>query len=122
MAQLNASSGSKITFDGTVYPVTNIKYSAKVDNTDITDSNTAVGFKESIDGRGEYTFTFDGYKDNSVSDIPTGTKKACILNYGAARYIGSASIQSIDVDGNVIDGVVKVSYAGKFHGAVSASL
>jgi len=122
MSQLNVASGSGITFDTIKYPVINIKYSVKVDNTDTTDSDTAVGSKDSIDGRAENTFTFEGFKSSTVADIPTGTTKVCILRYGLLTYIGSASFQGLDVDGDIATGVAKVSYQGKFHGAVSASI
>ena len=122
MAQLNIASGSSVVLGGTTYPVTNIKVSFKVDNTDTTDSGTAVGYKESIDGRSDVSFTFDGYKSSTVADVPTGNKLPCRLNFGTVYYTGSASVQSVDVDGDVITGVAKVSYAAKFHGAVSSSI
>lgn len=122
MAKLSAASGSSIIYSGSTYPVTNIKVSQKTDNTDVTDSSTATGYKESLDGRKETTFTFDGYKDGSVYDITTGVKYPAIVNIGGMKYIGTASIQDSDVDADVITGVVKTSYAGKFHGAVSQSL
>lgn len=122
MSKLNAASGSNVIFSGSTYPVTNLKVSKKTDNTDVTDSSTADGFKESLDGRIEYTFTFDGYKDGSVYDIVTGIKAPISINIGTMKYIGTASIQDLDVDAEVITGVVKTSYAGKFHGTVSQSL
>lgn len=122
MSKLNIASGSKVTFDSVIYPVTNLTYNVTHDNTDTTDSSTAVGFKESIDGRKESTFTFNAFKDGTASDIPTGETKACTLHFGTHRYIGSASIQDLGIDGDVVTGVVNVSYSGKFHGAVSASI
>ena len=117
----NASSGSGVKLGSTTYPVDNIKLSVKVDNTDVTDSSTAVGFKDTIDGRAEWTFTFDGYKSSTTADIPTGVTTGCILYMGAATYSGSVSIQTMGQDANVVNGVIKSSYAGKFHGAVSSS-
>lgn len=116
-----SNSSSAFIFDGSTYYLTDLTFNQGSDKIDVTDTGTSGDGKEYIYGRKERTFNAQAWKDSATALPTLATSKACTLKFEGNMYVGSASLESVEVAGSIDNGV-KLTVNGTFNGAVSSSL
>ena len=104
----------------TKYYLTGLEFGENYDSIETTDTNTSGDGKEYLGGRAERTFKCDIIMDVSSSDCTMNSSLATTASFEGKTYTGLGTLLNKNVQGS-IDDAVKVSYDGRFNGAVTVT-
>lgn len=102
------------------YYLTGLEFGENYDSIEVTDTSTTGDGKEYLGGRAERTFKADLIMDVSGSDLTMNSSLATTASFEGKTYTGFGTLLTKTVQGS-LDDAVKVSYDGRFNGAVTVT-
>lgn len=116
-----STSGSYFKQGSNTFYLTGLEFGETYDSIETTDTNTSGDGKEYLGGRAERTFKADIIMDVSGSDLTMNSSLETSASFEGKVYCGMGTILTKTVQGSLGD-AVKVSYDGRYNGAVTVKL
>ena len=112
-----STTGSYFKQSSTTYYLTGLEFGETYDQIETTDTSTTGDGKEYLGGRAERTFKADLIMEVASASLTLNSSLATTCSFEGRMYTGLATVLGQTVQGS-LDDAVKVSYDGKWNGAV----